>query len=178
MPGGVGADRRQQPLGGGWPAPLRERPHGLDPSEDPDRASVERQVEGRAERRDHWIANAGDGGRLQAGLQPGDIILKFDGRDIGEGRNLGFAGDSNTRYDTANRIQIVVEGHFDQEQPAAAQLRSLDRLVVWLAARHAIPAAKISGHADHVGDTDCPGKGLKTYLPTLRAKVAQTSLAR
>lgn len=111
----------------------------------------------------------------------GDVPYHFyvdaSGR-IGEGRNLGFAGDSNTSYDTANRIQIVVEGHFDQEQPTAAQLRSLDRLVVWLAARHVIPAAKISGHADHVGNTDCPGEGLKTYLPTLRAKVAKTPLAR
>ena len=43
---------------------------------------------------------------------------------IAEGRSLGFAGDSNTKYDTANRIQIVVEGHFDQEQPGigAAQV--------------------------------------------------------
>lgn len=94
---------------------------------------------------------------------------------IGEGRNLGFAGDSNTPYDTANRVQIVVEGNFDQEQPAPAQLAALDRIVLWLAARYHVPAAKISGHADHVGGTACPGQGLKAHLPELRAKAAKTS---
>ena len=96
---------------------------------------------------------------------------------IGEGRSLGFAGDSNTPYDTANRIQIAVEGHFDQEQPGAAQLKSLNRLVVWLATRYKISAAKISGHSDHVGNTDCPGRGLKSHLPVLRTKVVQTAKA-
>jgi hypothetical protein len=94
---------------------------------------------------------------------------------IGEGRSLGFAGDSNTKYDTANRIQIAVEGHFDQEQPNPAQLRSLDRLVVWLAARYKVSATHVSGHGDHVGNTDCPGQGLKSYLPALRDKVAGTA---
>ena len=114
------------------------------------------------------------------GTQPkppwGDVPYHFyvnsAGR-IGEGRSLGFAGDSNTRYDTANRIQIVVEGHFNQEQPSVAQLRSLDRLVEWLAARYKVPATSISGHGDHVANTDCPGVGLKTHLPALRALVAK-----
>jgi len=96
---------------------------------------------------------------------------------IAEGRSLDFAGDSNTKYDTANRIQIVVEGHFDQE-PAPVQFKSLDRLVVWLAARYKIPALKILGHGDHVANTDCPGQSLKTYLPSLRAKVANAKTAR
>ncbi|MBX9590325.1 MAG: peptidoglycan recognition protein family protein [Hyphomonadaceae bacterium] len=105
----------------------------------------------------------------------GDLPYHFyvdaDGR-IGEGRSLAFAGDSNTRYDTANRIQIAVEGHFDQEQPTPAQLAALDRLVAWLAVRYRVPAAKISGHSDHVAGTDCPGRGLKAHLPALRAHVA------
>jgi hypothetical protein len=95
---------------------------------------------------------------------------------IGEGRDVGYAGDTNTEYSTANRIQIVLEGHFDAEQPAPAQLRSLDRLVLWLAAKYRVPASKVSGHNDHAA-TDCPGQHLKSYLPTLREKVA-TSAAR
>ena len=97
---------------------------------------------------------------------------------IAEGRSLHFAGDSNTKYDTANRIQIVVEGHFDQEQPAPVQLKSLDRLVVWLADRYNVPAIKISGHSDHVGNTDCPGRNLKSHLPVLRAKLTSANTAR
>jgi hypothetical protein len=116
------------------------------------------------------------------GTQPkppwGDVPYHFyvdaAGR-IGEGRSLAFAGDSNTHYDTANRIQIVVEGHFNQEEPSVAQLRSLDRLVVWLAARYKVPAASVSGHGDHVANTDCPGQGLKAHLPGLRAMVAKAT---
>ena len=119
------------------------------------------------------------------GKQPkppwGDVPYHFyvdaAGR-IGEGRSLGFAGDSNTSYDTSNRIQIVVEGHFDLEQPAPAQLAALDRLVLWLAARYKLAATRVSSHGDHVGNTDCPGQGLRIYLPTLRAKLAEAMRAR
>ena len=111
------------------------------------------------------------------GDMPYHFYVDAAGR-IAEGRSLDFAGDSNTKYDTANRIQIVVEGHFDQEQPASAQLKSLDRLVVWLADRYSVPAVKISGHSDHVGNTDCPGRNLKAHLPVLRAKVTNAKTAR
>jgi hypothetical protein len=94
---------------------------------------------------------------------------------IAEGRNIDYAGDTNTPYSTAGRIQIVLEGHFDTEAPGAAQKRSLDRLVVWLAARHRVPAAQISGHSDHVPSSSCPGRSLKSYLPLLREKVAKAS---
>jgi hypothetical protein len=94
---------------------------------------------------------------------------------IAEGRNIDYEGDTNTPYSTASRIQIVLEGHFDTEEPTAAQKRSLDRLVVWLAARYRVPAAKISGHNDHVPSSDCPGRNLKSYLPLLREKAEKAS---
>jgi hypothetical protein len=94
---------------------------------------------------------------------------------IAEGRNVNYAGDTNTKYSTANRIQIVLEGHFDKEQPTPAQLASLDRLVLWLAAKHRVPAAGISAHNDHVATTDCPGRNLKSYLLLLRDKVARAT---
>jgi hypothetical protein len=121
-------------------------------------------------------------GRVGGQAKPawGDVPYHFYidalGR-IGEGRSLAYAGDTNTRYDTADRIQIVLEGHFDKEQPGGAQLRSLERLVVWLAARYRVPASGISGHHEHVV-TDCPGNNLKRYLPELRSKVAKAPSAR
>jgi N-acetyl-anhydromuramyl-L-alanine amidase AmpD len=108
---------------------------------------------------------------------PYHFYIDLAGR-IGEGRDINYAGDTNTRYSTANRIQIVLEGHFDKEETSPAQLQSLDRLVLWLAARYRVPAAKISGHNDHVATTDCPGRHLKAYLPQLRDKVAKASPAR
>jgi len=101
---------------------------------------------------------------------PYHFYIDLTGR-IGEGRDLNYAGDTNTRYSTANRIQVVLEGHFDKEEPTPAQLQSLDRLVLWLAAKYQVPATGISGHNDHVA-TDCPGRNLKSYLPQLQRKVA------
>jgi N-acetyl-anhydromuramyl-L-alanine amidase AmpD len=116
-------------------------------------------------------------GKVGAMAKPawGDVPYHFyvdlAGR-IGEGRNVNFAGDTNTRYDTANRIQIVLEGNFDLERPMPEQLKSLDRLVLWLAAKYRVPASKIAGHNDHVATTECPGRNLKRYLAVLRRKVA------
>lgn len=107
---------------------------------------------------------------------PYHFYIDLAGR-IGQGRDVNYAGDTNTRYSTANRIQIVLEGHFDREEPTPAQLQSLDKLVIWLAARYRVPPAKLSGHNDHVA-TDCPGRHLKAYLPQLRDKVAKASTAR
>ena len=111
----------------------------------------------------------------------GDVPYHFyvdaTGR-IGEGRDIAYAGDTNTKYETANRIQIVLEGHFDEEQPTAAQLGALDRLVVWLVGKYRVPASKISGHNDHVATTECPGRHLKSYLPALRRKAAEAAVVR
>jgi hypothetical protein len=106
---------------------------------------------------------------------PYHFFIDLTGR-IGEGRDINYAGDTNTRYSTANRIQVVLEGHFDTEEPTPAQLQSLDKLVLWLAAKYQVPAAKVSGHNDHVA-TDCPGRNLKSYLPQLQKKVAGASVA-
>lgn len=97
---------------------------------------------------------------------------------IAEGRSIYYEGDTNTPYSTAGRIQVVLEGHFDNEEPGAAQKRALDRLVVWLAAKYQLPAAKISGHSDHVPSSSCPGRNLKSYLPLLREKAAKASISR
>lgn len=119
-------------------------------------------------------------GRTKAawGDLPYHFYIDAAGR-IGEGRDVGYAGDTNTAYSTANRIQIVMEGQFDDEQPSAAQLGALERLVAWLAARYRVPADKISGHNDHAR-TACPGKHLKAHLPTLieKVKAAGASHAR
>lgn len=104
---------------------------------------------------------------------PYHFYIDLTGR-IGEGRDINYAGDTNTKYSTANRIQIVLEGHFDREEPSPAQLQSLDKLVLWLAAQYRVPPTKISGHNDHV-PTDCPGRNLKSYLPQLQSKVKASS---
>jgi hypothetical protein len=85
---------------------------------------------------------------------------------IAEGRDVGFAGDTNTGYNTVGHIQVVVEGDFEREKPAPAQLAALKNVLVWLALSWNIPIGKISTHKDHA-QTTCPGRNLLSLLPEL-----------
>lgn len=100
---------------------------------------------------------------------PYHYYIGVSGR-IGEGRDINYAGDTNTKYSTADRIQVVLEGYFDKEKPNPAQLGSLKSLTLWLAKKYNVPSDKITGHNDHAS-TDCPGKHLKVHLPALRTAV-------
>jgi len=89
---------------------------------------------------------------------------------VAEARDPRFAGDTNTAYDPAGHLLIVLEGNFEEEEPTAAQLRTLRRLVPGFAARYQVPAERIDGHRDHA-PTACPGKHLYELIPELRTSV-------
>lgn len=96
----------------------------------------------------------------------GDVPYHFyiDGSGrIGEGRDIRYAGDTNTGYDTKDKIQIVLEGNFEQERPSEAQLRSLTQLLDWLTSSYGIARNEIYGHGD-LAATDCPGASLKPFI--------------
>ncbi|MEL6421593.1 MAG: peptidoglycan recognition family protein [Pseudomonadota bacterium] len=101
---------------------------------------------------------------------PYHFYIGVSGR-IAEGRDIRYAGDTNTKYNTKNRIQVVLEGQFDRERPNRRQLTALRQLTRWLAVTYDISADALSSHNDHAS-TNCPGKHLKAYLPTLRAAIA------
>lgn len=105
----------------------------------------------------------------------GDVPYHFyidaSGR-IAEGRDVNYAGDSNTRYDVQDRVQVVLEGDFEKEQPTLQQLKSLRQLVGWLGAKYNIPGDRLTGHGEHVA-TDCPGRNLKGHLPGLRESLGR-----
>ncbi len=100
---------------------------------------------------------------------PYHYYIDVSGR-IGEGRDPGFQGDGVTSFDNEDRIQIVVEGDFEREEPSKAELESLTKLVTWLALKYAIAPENISGHGDY-DQTDCPGRNLKPFLEELRKAV-------
>jgi hypothetical protein len=102
---------------------------------------------------------------------PYHFYVDVGGR-IAEGRDVHYAGDTNTKYNTSGYIQVVVEGDFEKEVPGPAQLDALRDLLVWLALSWNVPTEKITVHKNHAA-TSCPGRHFMAALPNLLAQVAE-----
>jgi N-acetyl-anhydromuramyl-L-alanine amidase AmpD len=102
---------------------------------------------------------------------PYHFYIAADGR-IAEGRELKYAGDTNTEYDPTGHALVVLEGSFGKEEPTLEQIESMKELVTWLAHRYKIPAANIKGHDDYA-KTGCPGVNLKKLLTALQQTARQ-----
>ncbi|TPE46308.1 peptidoglycan recognition protein family protein [Pontibacter mangrovi] len=90
---------------------------------------------------------------------------------VAEGREAGFAGDSNTAYDPAGHLLIVVEGNFEEEALTQAQLKTLHKLIPAMAKKYGIPADKLGAHEDYA-ETLCPGKNLYALLPSFQKLIS------
>lgn len=90
---------------------------------------------------------------------------------IAEGREIDYAGDSNTDYNTTGLSLIVLEGNFQTEKVSAAQEKSLEAMVFWLADRYKVLPSDVKGYNDYAS-TGCPGVNLKNMLPLFRAKLS------
>ncbi len=88
--------------------------------------------------------------------------------EVGEGREVKFVGDTNTRYDPTGHALVVLEGNFEEEQPSEAQLVALRKIITRLSAQYQVPPDRVGGHKDFA-ETLCPGKNLQALLPELRA---------
>lgn len=97
---------------------------------------------------------------------PYHFYVGVDGR-VAEGRELAYAGDTNTSYDPAGHLLVVVEGNFESDTLTAAQRHTLEILVPALARRWGIPAERLAAHRDFAS-TLCPGENLYQQLPRLR----------
>ncbi len=102
---------------------------------------------------------------------PYHYYIAVDGQ-VAEGRDIQYAGDTNTDYDPRGHALVVLEGNFENEQPSTKQLGSLRQLVAWLSAKYEIPTSEIKAHNDYAS-TACPGVNLKKALPALRQQVAE-----
>jgi len=102
---------------------------------------------------------------------PYHFYLDSSGR-IAEGRDVGFAGDTNTGYDTNGHIQVALEGDFDTETPKPEQMEALRDLLVWLTLSWNLDVSRISTHKDHAA-TVCPGRNFMTLVPDLLARVSE-----
>jgi hypothetical protein len=86
---------------------------------------------------------------------------------VGEGREVKFVGDTNTKYDPTGHALVVLEGNFEEEQPTEAQLVALRKMIAWLSERYQVPPELLGSHKDFA-ETLCPGKNLQALLPELR----------
>jgi len=89
---------------------------------------------------------------------------------VGEGRDWRYAGDTNTEYDPAGHLLVVVEGNFQKDTLTTAQRRSLDAILPALARRFSIPAERLASHRDYAR-TECPGANIYVELPRYRELV-------
>jgi hypothetical protein len=94
---------------------------------------------------------------------PYHYLIDLDGR-VYEGRNVMFAGDTNTEYDPAGHALIVVLGNFEEVEPNPAQLEAVVNTMTMLAKRFRLSSDVIAGHKDFSAQTACPGKSLYPYL--------------
>ncbi len=101
---------------------------------------------------------------------PYHLYLDCNGA-VAEGRDIDYAGDSNTAYDPAGHLLVVVEGNFSAEELTEKQRLTLEELVPALAKRYHVAADSIGGHQDFA-QTQCPGTELYALLPQLRQLVA------
>jgi hypothetical protein len=94
---------------------------------------------------------------------PYHYVIDLDGH-IYEGRDIRFAGDTNTSYDPSGHALIEVVGNFEEVEPNDAQLVAITNLMATLAKQYKLPVDAIRGHRDVAPDTECPGKNLYRYL--------------
>lgn len=102
---------------------------------------------------------------------PYHFYIAVDGT-VAEGRQVGFVGDTNTKYDPAGHITIVVEGNFETEKPTLEELSALKALIGDLSRDYGIPAGRIGTHKDFA-QTACPGKNLEDEVHRIAAELAE-----
>jgi len=102
------------------------------------------------------------GTRMWADI-PYHYLIDLDG-NVYAGRDVNYAGDTNTEYDPGGHALIVVLGNFEDVDPNTAQLDAVTATMTMLAKRFNIAADKIAGHKDFSAQTACPGKSLYPYL--------------
>lgn len=94
---------------------------------------------------------------------PYHYIIDLEGK-VYEGRDIKYAGDTNTEYDPDGHALIEVVGNFEEVQPNQLQLKAVVNTMTWLAKKYNLPVDSIRGHKDYSSATVCPGKNLYRFL--------------
>ena len=94
---------------------------------------------------------------------PYHYIIDLEGRTYA-GRDIAYAGDTNTEYDPSGHALIEVVGNFEEVEPNQAQLDAIVKVMAMLAKKYGVPVENIASHRDHSDKTVCPGANLYRYV--------------
>ena len=94
---------------------------------------------------------------------PYHYIIDLEGKTYA-GRDIAYAGDTNTEYDPSGHALIEVVGNFEEVEPNQAQLDAVVAVMAMLAKKYGVPVANIASHRDHSNNTVCPGANLYRYV--------------
>jgi hypothetical protein len=92
--------------------------------------------------------------------------------NVYQGRARWAAGDTATNYDPRGHLSVMCEGHFGEQRPSEAQVRSLVDVLAWAVERYGVRVRTIRGHLDYA-DTACPGARLYRRLGEIRRRVRE-----
>ena len=110
---------------------------------------------------------------------PYHYIIDLEGR-VYAGRDIAYAGDTNTEYDPSGHALIEVVGNFEEVEPNQQQLDAVVNLMARLAQKYTVPVEHIASHRDYSNNTVCPGANLYHYVQNgwFREQVAAKLRAR
>ena len=94
---------------------------------------------------------------------PYHYIVDLNGR-IYAGRDIRYAGDTNTEYDPTGHALICVVGNYEEIEPNTRQLQAVVLLMTMLTEKYGVSSDHMKGHLDYSAMTVCPGKNLYSYL--------------
>jgi N-acetyl-anhydromuramyl-L-alanine amidase AmpD len=92
--------------------------------------------------------------------------------EIAEGRDANYVGDTNTAYDPAGHLLVVLEGNFEEETPTELQLTALRTLLTAMQTQYRIASDRIASHKDFA-ETLCPGKRLHELIPSITKQAGE-----
>jgi N-acetyl-anhydromuramyl-L-alanine amidase AmpD len=93
---------------------------------------------------------------------PYHFKIDFKGR-IYRGREIRYAGDTNTAYNPLGHALICLMGNYERQVVNEKQLRAVVRLCAWLCQRYGVSSSRIKGHKDYT-KTLCPGRKFYRYI--------------
>jgi hypothetical protein len=83
------------------------------------------------------------------------LLIDREG-NVFEGRPVDAVGDTATSYDPAGHLLACLLGDYDRQEPTAAQMVSLVRLLAWASGAYSVLPESLGGHRDYAA-TACPG---------------------